>query len=260
MTVVDPAGQIRADTPEPLWLQAAEAIAREIANGSLPPGSRLPAEREFCQRLHISRVTLRKALVKLVEDRLVTASHGRGWFVSAPSVPRNDWPNTLESFTETAQRLGLLASSRVIRAELMPATLDDADELGMVAGMMLFRLDRIRLLNDVPIASDRTRVPAALVPGIVDLDFTRRSLYDVLSEAGHAPARAETTMEAHEADDRLAAELAVAAGSPVLVMHELVHGVDDRPVFASEIRYAGDRYRLRTVFNRAPAPASRKAL
>jgi len=34
---------------------------------------------------------------------MVTASHGRGWFVAAPVAPR-EWPKDLESFTATAKR------------------------------------------------------------------------------------------------------------------------------------------------------------
>lgn len=260
MTVIDQSsGPIRGHAPDPLWLQAAEAISRDIASGALAEGARLPAERELCQRLSISRVTLRKALMKLVEDGLVTPSHGRGWYVgTAPGhqggagVARNDWPNTLESFSETASRLGLVAASQVVRAELLPATLDEAELLGIVAGMPLFHLDRIRSLGGVPIAADRSRIPADLVPGIADVDFGVRSLFDVLDEAGIAPERAETTIESRGADARLAAELGVDGGSPVLVMHELVYAADERPILSSEIRYAGDRYRLRTVFIRTP--------
>jgi GntR family transcriptional regulator len=263
VTILDQSsGAIRGDVPDPLWLQAAERLAREIGDGALPQGSRLPAERELCQRLSISRVTLRKALQKLVDDGLVTPSHGRGWYVgSAPArsgaPARNDWPNTLESFSETADRLGLPVSSRVTRAIIRPATLDEAEELAIVPGMPLFHLERVRSLGGVPIASDRSRIPADRVPGIEGADFSQQSLYALLDAAGAAPARAETTIEARAADEALAVELGIDPGAPVLVMHELVHTADDRPLLASEIRYAGDRYRLRTTFIRTPAIRSR---
>ena len=57
---------IRSDYPEPLWIQAATLIRGQIDEGVLRPGSRLPHERELCQQLGISRVTLRKALNQLV--------------------------------------------------------------------------------------------------------------------------------------------------------------------------------------------------
>ena len=69
----------RADSADPLWVQAVDHIAREIAEGRLAAGSRLPPERELCAELSISRVTLRKALLKLVDDGVLRSSHGRGW-------------------------------------------------------------------------------------------------------------------------------------------------------------------------------------
>ena len=89
---------IRPDYPEPLWIQAANLITAEIDSGVLKPGMRLPPERELCEQLGISRVTLRKALTKLVEDGLVSASHGRGWYVASTSTSK-EWPNSLESFS-----------------------------------------------------------------------------------------------------------------------------------------------------------------
>jgi len=137
MTSVRPAaGAIRADYPDPLWIQALNLINGEIASGSLKPGMRLPPERELCERLKISRVTLRKALTRLVEDGVLNAAHGRGWYVSADRG-QSEWPSRLESFTETARRMGLTATSIVLRSELVPASLDEAEELGLAPGTPL---------------------------------------------------------------------------------------------------------------------------
>ena len=243
---------------EPVWQRAAHAVARRIGDGTWPQGTRLPSERELCVDLDVSRVTLRRALSDLEHSGLISARRGRGWFVgiataAAPSDSRAEWPNSLESFTETAARLGLAASSRVTRSEVSPATLDEAEQLQVVAGMPLLHLDRIRSLGGIPVLRDRSRVPVALVPGVEDIDFSHGSMYAVLSSAGLTPAYAETTLEARAAEDDLAAQLAIDAGSPVLVMKELVHAADGRPVLASQIHYAGERYRLRTVFARTNA-------
>jgi GntR family transcriptional regulator len=244
---------IRPDTAQPLWVQAAAAIAREISDGSLPEGTRLPAERELCLRLEISRVTLRKALQKLVADGLLTPSHGRGWYVGAgePATPRSsEWPTTLESFSETAARMGLAATSLVLRQEVGPATIDEAEELGIAPGSPVLRLDRVRMLGGMPIAVDASCLPASVVPGLDDVDFTTVSLYELLADAGLDPAFAETTIESRAADEGFADHIGVEVGSPVLVLRQLVTTADERPVLASTVRYAGDRYRLRTVFTR----------
>lgn len=242
---------IRPDYPEPLWIQAVNLIRGEIDDGVLKPGMRLPPERELCGQLNISRVTLRKALGKLVEDGVLSASHGRGWYV-AQAPTSKEWPNSLESFSETASRMGLIPSSTVLRAEVKPASLDEAEELSIAPGTPLFHLERVRRLNDVPIALDVTRLAVSVAPGIVGADFAIDSLYEQLSDAGVEPLRADATIEARGADDTLAHELDLDRGAPVLVMRQLVVNALDRPIFVSTITYAGDRYRLRTSFSRTP--------
>jgi GntR family transcriptional regulator len=247
---------IRPDYPDPLWIQAVTLINAEIAAGVLKPGMRLPPERELCQQLGISRVTLRKALGQLVVDGVLNASHGRGWYVAERQAAGKEWPNNLESFTETATRMGLEATSVVIRAEEQPATFDEAEELSIAPGTPVFHLDRIRMLSGVAIAVDTTVFVVSLLPSIAQVDFTTESFYAQLASAGLEPQRAESTIEAREADEETSQHLTVAVGKPVLVMHQVAVGAGDRPLFASTIRYAGDRYRLRTHFARTN-PAAR---
>lgn len=243
---------MRPDYPEPLWIQAATLIHDQVDDGTLKAGSRLPPERELCQRLGISRVTLRKALNHLVEAGVLNASHGRGWYV-AKRAARREWPNTLESFSETAARMGLEPGSEVLRAEAAPASFDEAEELSIAPGTELFHLERVRLLNQVPIALDMTQIALSIVPGILKADFSRDSLYSTLSAAGIEPLRADAAMEAREADAGEARHLGIAAGKPLLVMHQLAFDAADRPLFTSTIKYAGERYRLRTSFARPTA-------
>jgi GntR family transcriptional regulator len=235
---------------EPRWIQATRLISGEIASGALEPGMRLPPERDLCQRLSISRATLRKALNQLVDDGVLYAEHGRGWFV-AETASKGDWPNNLESFTETATRMGLLASSTVLRSEVTPANLDEAEELGIAPGIPMFHLDRIRMLGGVPIALDTTTIASRLVPDIASWDFATDSFYRCLAEAGVEPMRADSTIEAQEADAELARLLVLTVGKPLLVMRQLAVDAGERPLFASTIKYAGERYRLRTSFTRS---------
>ncbi|MGG7508605.1 GntR family transcriptional regulator [Plantibacter sp. YIM 135249] len=240
---------IRVDSIAPLWSQAADAVRARILDGALKPGMRLPPERELCLSLDISRVTLRKALLRLVEEGVLKSSHGRGWYVAGDD--RKEWPNSLESFSETAQRMGLVASSVVLRCEPAMATLDEAERLGVAPGTSVFQLARVRNLDGVPIAIDRSIVPAHLAPSLGQVDFTTASLYDTLADAGLDLIDAGSTIEAREADEEVAGLLGVAPNRPVLVMHQIVRDRGGRAILSSTIQYAGDRYRLRTFFARA---------
>ena len=249
-TALDSTGSIRPDYPEPLWIQAVNLITSQIDSGALKPGMRLPPERELCQQLAISRVTLRKALNQLVQDGLLNASHGRGWYVASAGSSK-EWPNSLESFSETAARMGLTSSSTVLASATRHASIDEAEEFSIAPGTRLFSLDRVRYLGDVPIAIDFTRIPADLVPDFEQIDFRTASLYDVIQRAGLAPVRADATIEAREADAYAAQHLDLEVGKPLLVMNQLVVDAADKPLFASKIQYSGERYRLRTFFARS---------
>ena len=58
--------------------EAVDRIGTAIRLGLLPPGTRLPAERELCARLGIARSTLRQALVALGQSGHLHAVRGRG--------------------------------------------------------------------------------------------------------------------------------------------------------------------------------------
>ncbi|HEX4790281.1 MAG TPA: GntR family transcriptional regulator [Actinospica sp.] len=244
------AGGIVPGYPEPLWIQAADLIRGEIEKGALKRGARLTPERELCEQLGISRVTLRRALGQLVEEGVLSASHGRGWYITQPAPKVKEWPNRLESFSETAARMGLRTHSTIVRAESSPATFDEAEQLAIAPGTALFQLERVRLLEGVPTAVDLTRIPLASVPQLADIDFAERSLYATLTEAGIEPARADSTIEAGKADERTAGLLQIPVGDPLLVMWQLAVSAQQEPLFVSTIQYAGERYRLRTSFTR----------
>ncbi|MGH2532768.1 MAG: FadR/GntR family transcriptional regulator [Thermomicrobiales bacterium] len=70
-----------------LWSSAVEQIRALIDDGRLPIGTRLPGERELCQQLGISRVSLREAIRVLESTGHLEVRPGRGTFVRDPSEP-----------------------------------------------------------------------------------------------------------------------------------------------------------------------------
>ena len=110
-----------------------ERLGTAIKLGLLQPGERLPAERELCRQLGISRSTLRQALTALVQSGHLYAARGRsgGTFVadSPPPVeaPSADlvagWRESCDQRLAVELAVALLAAERAEEDALAP--LDD---------------------------------------------------------------------------------------------------------------------------------------
>lgn len=237
---------------DPLWRRTASTITQRVTDGTYPAGSKLPAERTLTESLGVSRVTLRKALQTLVDEAVLRASPGRGWFVTAsPDQTASPWPNSLESFSDTAARKGLAASSRVLLCTVGEFSLDLADELAVAPGTPCLHLRRLRLMDNVPIGIDDAWINLVNAPGIEQVDFATASLYVELTQRDAAPAQAQTVIEAAEVSAAEAEPLGLPPGAPVLRMRQVVTDLRRRPLMLSSLTYRGDRYRLQTTFARA---------
>lgn len=80
-TVQDPLSPVPQRT---LSDEAAKQLRDAIRSGSLSPGTRL-VERELAERLGVSRIPIREAIQKLVDEGLAKKVPRRGTFVYAPS-------------------------------------------------------------------------------------------------------------------------------------------------------------------------------
>ena len=98
----------RATLPERL----VALIEGLIADGTFPPGSRLPPERELGRRFDVGRSTLRLALADLEARGVVDRHQGRGTFIARPRIDAD----ATQHFTLSA---ALRATGGVVRTETL---------------------------------------------------------------------------------------------------------------------------------------------
>ncbi|GAB2728477.1 GntR family transcriptional regulator [Streptomyces bullii] len=71
---------------EPLYRRIATELLGELRGGTIPPGERLPGERQLAEHFGVSRETVRQALDLLRRDGLV-ATDRRGSHATLPGLP-----------------------------------------------------------------------------------------------------------------------------------------------------------------------------
>lgn len=69
-----------------VYVAVADHIAGRIARGDLPPGGRLPAERDLGQEYGVAAGTARRAIQELRERGLVRTVPVKGTYVVKPSA------------------------------------------------------------------------------------------------------------------------------------------------------------------------------
>jgi len=82
-----------------LYLQIQASLKDEIIRGVYPVGSLLPTEQELCGRFSVSRYTVREALRRLRDDRLVASRRGAGTTV-VPPISRDSYVHEVTSFND----------------------------------------------------------------------------------------------------------------------------------------------------------------
>ncbi len=152
--------------------ETVERLGTAINLGLLPPGARLPAERELCEMLGIARSTLRQALVALAQSGHLRAIRGRGGgtFVAEPQPPGGPpAPEVLAAWRDICdKRMALEIGVAVLAAERAePKVLDVLDGLvvaldGMLEDFPAYRQADVRLHVGLAGATRSPRLVAAM--------------------------------------------------------------------------------------------------
>lgn len=72
--------------PQLIYLALADHIIARVAAGELPPGAKLPSERDLAEEYGVAYLTVRRAMRELRERGAIVTVHGKGTFVAESSA------------------------------------------------------------------------------------------------------------------------------------------------------------------------------
>jgi GntR family transcriptional regulator, N-acetylglucosamine utilization regulator len=173
---------------------------------------RLPSERSLAERLGVSRPTVRRALEQMAAEGRVQRVHGSGTFVAQAPIRACE------------------PSARLLAAREAVAGASRSWRLGVGPREPVWHVERLRLVDDVPMCVESIAIVKALAPALLDHSL-EASLPDLLAEhCGIDLVRTEQSITATVLEAPTAELLDVPPQSPALLVERVSWDQHDRRV------------------------------
>ncbi len=240
---------IYRNSPLPRYFQLKEIMRERIRSGEWKPGELIPSERELSEKYGISRMTARQAITELVNEGLFYREQGKGTFVSQRKITQQ--LIHLTGFTEDIRARGQRPGTKVLSATMHPADEETAEKLRINAGTPIFRLQRLRLADDEPLAIELSQISFKGCEGLLEEDLEHNSLYRLLeSKYGIALMEADQELEAGLTGSEEAQLLKISVASPVLFTRRITYSDRNQPIEYAKAVYCGNKYTFYTHMKR----------
>lgn len=167
----------------------------KMNSGELKIGDQIETEEELVEKFGFSRMTINKALSKLMGRDYITRIPGRGSFVKATHVTKS--LDKHYSFTEDMKEIGLVPESRLLTYKLVVAKEYPKvpEKLQIEGDSFIHYFERLRLGSGTPIAISHNYISSDVVPDL-SIDALNGSLYEHLRSKGYTILGSDTEIEA----------------------------------------------------------------
>ncbi len=206
------------------YQQIAQVLRERIA--TVGAGHVLPSESDLSAEFGVSRVTVRRALETLRDERLVESRQGFGWF--AATAPLQQRLTQLDTIERQLEERGIHPQRQIVEFAFVAAPAHVAERLRCD---QVLRVKRVNRADGDPFAVVTVWCPAELGQHLSRHDVELRPFYELL---GVALRGASQSIGAASASTEDAALLEVPVGSPVLRCERLTTSTAGEPILLSE--------------------------
>jgi DNA-binding GntR family transcriptional regulator len=192
-----------------------EILRKHITDGVYGEGDLLPSENELCQIYGLTRPTVRQSLSTLASDGYIKKHQGKGSIVKHLTHEIG-----ILSVSGTTSAVGdrNLKTRIIVKPVLIPWDKNfmfPLSDLERESGCIY--MERLRLLDDIPIFYDISYIANINLPRITSRQFENRSLFKILREHYQIEIKGgEQRIKAIPASARISNFLHLKKGEPVL--------------------------------------------
>ena len=174
---------MRQKRGKPLYLQVQEHVLNLVSGPDFAPGDRVPSERMLAEQLGVNRMTVRKAIDRLVERQVLERHGTSGTRLPLPHVARPIDVRSSLGITRIIRDAGGVPGNRLLHFGEAKATESIAKRLEIAPGAELVMFRRLWTVNEVPFCIETSYLPAARFPELMaDNLVSGQSLYAFLAE------------------------------------------------------------------------------
>ncbi len=237
--------RINKKSPMPIYYQVYELIKEDIRERELKEGEKLPSEAEYMLRFGTSRVTLRKSLELLEEERIITRSQGRGSFVNKiekPIIHDFSLPTTQN---ERMQQSNIDFERKLVRLHQTDPSPVIRRSLKMNAGDRLYYMARIFYYEGRPISYNESWMRAVYVEDLEKHFVPPYNLTETLLNHYNIKVnRIQNTISAALPKEQEVEHLSIDYGTPLIVLTSLSMINDEEPFEYSRTSWISSRMRF----------------
>lgn len=249
MAATDPAAP--RPTRDSFWARIATDLANAIAQGTYPPGQRLPSEHALAQQFGVNRHTIRRSLASLCSQGLLRATQGSGTYVEDFAVEL-----VLSRRTRHRQNLalvGMKGALRVLDSQTVVGSANVVQKLQLPGHTPVLWLRVLAEAEGQPVSVSERHFPLARFPRLEQVLRDTGSLTAAFADHGVTDyTRQESRVTADMPDTALAGQLHMPVSRPVLRVESLNVDTAGTPIEWSRAWLAGDRVAL--TINHAAEP------
>ena len=221
------------------YLDIKKDILDKILTGVYPQGSIIPNEYELAEMYKVSRPTIRKAVQILVDEGYLEKRKKRGTIVCDPTI-RQEFAQVIQTFDREVKQKGLIPSTKVLTFKKEIAQEEVRKKLDLSEEEEVYKLVRLRYIDDQPNVLVTTYVPCRLFEDLLEIDFEKESLYQTFHKEEKDIKSIKRKLDVILADETCADLLDVEKGAPLFYFHSTGYDDTHTAIEYSIAKYRGD--------------------
>lgn len=220
---------LQKDSIVPLYQQIESELLEKIKSKEFPVGSMIPSEKELITMFPASRLTIRKAVSRLVDQGILYKKQGKGTFVSSMRTERNLLDTG--SYTDFMLSNNQEPSRKIISQEIIPASGDLANKLTAPINSNIFKMIRVVKFDVGNYGMEIAYYALNKYPGLNKKVTDKTSMTHLLSDDyGEDEVGSQQKLSLLFASSTISENLQIGLGDPVFQLERLAFDRDNQVI------------------------------